>query len=83
MANEQKKYLNRLIVALAGTGVIALCCFTPVLAILLAAVGLAAFTPYLDYVLFPALLILLILTLTFFRKWRNACKGPDGKRGSQ
>jgi len=45
---------------LIGTGIIgtviaALCCFTPVLVILLGAVGLSAITGYLDVVLLPAM----------------------------
>ncbi len=40
-----------------GAGVAALCCFTPVLVLLLGAVGLAALTGYLDYVLLPVLLV--------------------------
>ena len=55
---------------LAGTLLVAACCFTPLLVILLAAVGLSAFTPYLDYVLWPALVILLILTVVSYRKWK-------------
>lgn len=70
MANEQKKYRNRFIAALVGTGVVALCCFTPVLVVVLAAVGMAAFTPYLDYVLLPALLILIVITIRSYRKWQ-------------
>ena len=37
-----------------GAVVAAVCCFTPLLVIALAAVGLPALTGYLDYVLFPA-----------------------------
>lgn len=53
---------------LLGTGVIgavvaALCCFTPVLVLLLGAVGLGALTGYLDYVLFPALAFFVGLTI--------------------
>ena len=70
MADEQKKYRNRFIAALVGTGVVALCCFTPALVVLLAAVGLAAFTPYLDWVLLPALLILIVITVRSYRKWQ-------------
>lgn len=76
MVEEQKKFRNRFIAALLGTGVVALCCFTPVLVILLAAAGLAAFTPYLDYVLFPALAVLIILAAVSFRKWKKACRRP-------
>jgi mercuric ion transport protein len=77
MANEQKRYRNRLIAALVGTGVVALCCFTPVLVVLLAAVGLAAFTTYLDFVLFPALAVFIVLTAVSFRKWRKAARHPQ------
>ena len=46
--------------ALVKTGVIGsivagICCFTPVLVVLLAATGLSAIVGYLDYVLLPAL----------------------------
>jgi mercuric ion transport protein len=74
MAEEQKKYRNRFIAALVGTGIVALCCFTPVLVVLLAAVGLSAFTPYLDFVLFPALAVFIVLTVIAYRKWRKACR---------
>jgi mercuric ion transport protein len=77
MADPGKRYRNRLIASLAGTGVVALCCFTPVLVILLTAVGLAAFTPYLDYVLFPALAVLVVLTVIAYRRWRMACRSPE------
>jgi len=39
----------------------AICCFTPLLVVGIGLVGLAALTPYLDYVLFPALGFFLIL----------------------
>ncbi|KGB07933.1 mercury resistance system transport protein MerF [Enterobacter cloacae] len=44
-------------VSIIGTTLVALCCFTPVLVILLGVVGLSALTGYLDYVLLPALAI--------------------------
>jgi len=56
--------------ALTGTIVVALCCFTPILVILLGAVGLSALTPHLDYVLFPALALLIILTFISYRRWK-------------
>jgi copper chaperone CopZ len=37
-------------VSIIGTTLVALCCFTPVLVILLGVVGLSALTGYLDYV---------------------------------
>ena len=42
-----------------GSVVVALCCFTPILVILLGAVGLSAWLGWLVYVLFPALAIFL------------------------
>ena len=42
-------------VGIVGTVITALCCFTPVLVVLLGVVGLSALTGYLDLVLLPAL----------------------------
>lgn len=50
-------------VGIIGTVIAALCCFTPVLVILLGSVGLSAATGYLDYVLLPALGFFVLLTL--------------------
>ena len=44
-----------------GSIIAAICCFTPVLVIGLGVIGMAALTPYLDYVLFPILGVFLIL----------------------
>ncbi|MGE5303603.1 MAG: mercury resistance system transport protein MerF [Alphaproteobacteria bacterium] len=45
-------------------GIIAvICCFTPALVVLLSALGLAAVTGYLDYVLLPAMVISLALII--------------------
>jgi mercuric ion transport protein len=49
---------NRLLVfGTIGVILSALCCFTPILVVLLGVVGLSAFIGYLDYVLLPAVLI--------------------------
>lgn len=40
---------------IAGAILTALCCFTPVLVVLLGIVGLSTVTGYLDFVLFPVL----------------------------
>ena len=40
--------------AVVGTVLVALCCFTPVLVLVLSILGVGFLTPYLDYVLFPA-----------------------------
>ena len=60
---------------LIGTGIIgtlvtALCCFTPVLVILLGAVGLSAITGYLDGVLIPAMVF--FIGLTAYALYRRA-----------
>lgn len=56
--------------AVTGSVITAICCFTPVLVWLFAMLGLAALTIYLDYVLFPALVIFLAITAYayFFKK---------------
>jgi len=54
---------------LIGTAIAALCCFTPVLVILLGMVGLSAIIGYLDYVLLPALGIFLLITI--YALWKR------------
>lgn len=58
----------------AGVGAIfvALCCVTPVLVAMLGLVGLSALTPYLDYVLLPAFVVLVIAAVMAYRKWKQA-----------
>jgi len=58
-----------------GTVIVALCCFTPVLVILLGIVGLSALTGYLDYVLFPALA--LFLTLAGYAAFQKRSSKPN------
>lgn len=48
---------------LVGTVVTALCCFTPILSLLLGVLGLSAALGWLDFVLLPALGLFLLLTL--------------------
>jgi len=54
-----------------GSIIVAICCFTPVLVIGLGLIGVAAFTPYLDYVLFPMLGAFLIIA---FYGWSRGKK---------
>jgi mercuric ion transport protein len=56
-------------VGIIGAVVTALCCFTPVLVVVLGAVGLSAAIGWLDYVLWPALV--LFLGLTALALWRR------------
>jgi len=54
-----------------GSIIAVICCFTPVLVVGLGLIGLAAFTPYLDYVLFPTLGLFLILAYYGWSKTRK------------
>ena len=47
----------------AGSVITAICCFTPVLAVLFGVVGLSAWLGWIDYVLFPALAVFIALTV--------------------
>lgn len=60
-------------VGVVGTVVAALCCFTPVLVILLGALGLSAALGWLDYVLLPALVI--SLGLLGYGLWKRRTRG--------
>ncbi|HKX08387.1 MAG TPA: mercury resistance system transport protein MerF [Stellaceae bacterium] len=62
-----------LYVGIGGSILAALCCFAPVLVPLLAAVGLSAWIGWLDYVLFPALVI--FLGVTAWAVWRRRHAG--------
>lgn len=64
---------NRLLkIGIIGTIIAALCCFTPLLVILLGALGLSAMVGYLDVVLLPALGIFIVITLYALWKRRSA-----------
>lgn len=54
----------------AGSAIMAVCCFTPALVVLVSAVGLSAIIGYLDLVLFPALAFFLAMT-AFALYWRR------------
>lgn len=55
-----------------GTAIAALCCFTPVLVVLVSVVGLSAIVGYLDYVLLPALIF--FIGLTVYAMWRRQAR---------
>jgi arginine exporter protein ArgO len=69
---------------IGGTIIAALCCFTPILLILLGVVGLGALTGYLDYVLFPALALFVGITIYALQKRQRAqaccTTGNSGKK---
>jgi mercuric ion transport protein len=56
-------------VGLVGTIVAALCCFTPVLVILLGVVGLSALAGWLDIVLLPVFAA--FIGITAYALWRR------------
>lgn len=57
---------------IVGTVVAALCCATPVLAILVAAVGLGATTGYLEYILILALVVFVGLAVYGYLRQQKA-----------
>lgn len=70
---------GRLIAAVTGTIAVAICCFTPILAVTVAALGIGAMTRYLDYVLIPALVVLVIVTWRAYREYAgsHSARRPD------
>ncbi len=56
-------------IGIIGTVIAALCCFTPVLVLLLGIVGLSAVLGWIDYVLLPALAF--FIALTVYAVWRR------------
>lgn len=55
-----------------GSVIAALCCGTPVLAIVLGALGLSAWLAYADYVILPVLIVCLALTgYALYRRSRS------------
>lgn len=59
---------------IVGTVLTALCCFTPLLVVLLTGVGLSAAIGYLDLVLLPALGV--FIGMTIYALWRRQ-RGSD------
>ncbi len=59
-----------------GTIIAALCCFTPVLVVLLGVVGPSALVGYLDVVLIPALIF--FVALTIYALWRRRARINSG-----
>lgn len=60
---------NLLKFGIVGTAVAALCCFTPVLVILLGMVGLSALVGWLDFALLPALAV--FVGITIYALWKK------------
>ena len=75
------KRANRRLIATGavGTVIAALCCFTPVLVVLLGAVGLSAVLGWIDYVLLPALAF--FIALTAYAVWRRQRRMNTSTKG--
>jgi mercuric ion transport protein len=58
-------------IGIVGSVIAALCCFTPMLVILFSAIGLSAAIGMLDFVLIPALLIFILITVYALWKRQN------------
>ena len=56
---------------IAGSVLAAVCCATPILVILLGALGLSAWTGWLDYVLIPVLVVFVGITIHAWRRRRS------------
>jgi len=68
-----------IVTGIVGTVIAALCCFTPVLVVLLGAEGLSAWLGWLDYVLLPALAFFVVLTVdAIWRRQRRKTTRTDG-----
>ena len=65
-------------VGIGGTVIAALCCFTPLLVVLLGAVGLSAALGWLDYVLLPSLAFFIGLTIyAVYRRLRRPAQAAE------
>ena len=58
-------------VGIDGAAFAALCCFTPALLVLAGVVGLSVITGYLGYVLLPALVFFIGLTVHAVWRWQR------------
>ena len=70
---DPMKTRTMLTTGVVGALLAAACCFTPVLTLLLIAVGLSALVVWIDYVAFPAIAVFLGITgYALYRKWQEA-----------
>lgn len=71
-------------IGVLGTVIAALCCFSPVLVILLSAVGLSAVVGWLDYVLLPALALFIgiMLYALVHRERGSSCDPTRARKGT-
>jgi|UPI00035F1A7C mercuric ion transport protein len=63
--------------SISATVLIAVCCATPILAMTLTALGLGALVGYLDYVLLPALAVMIVFSIISYQRYRRYCCHRD------
>lgn len=73
---------NLLALGIVGTVVTAICCFTPLLVVLLAAVGLSAWLAWLDPVLIPLLVVFMAITAFALMGLISASRHPESEHDS-
>ena len=67
---------NRLLkTGIIGSVIAAICCMTPVLVVLLGALGFSAAVGWLDFVLLPTLAV--FLAITGYALWKRSRRGAD------
>lgn len=76
---DSKKLKNRFLAYVVGTVTVVVCCFTPILVVVFTGVGLGVFVPYLDFILFPALFVMLIVTFMAYRRWKSKETSSDSE----
>lgn len=68
---------------IAGSVIAAVCCATPILVVLLGALGLSAWVGWLDYVLIPALVVFVGITIYALRRRRTEAACGDVEPGQK
>lgn len=61
-------------IGVAGSLLAAVCCATPLVAIVLGALGLSAWLGWSDYIVMPALLVFVAITVYGWTRWRRSTK---------
>lgn len=80
MTDEAARSRRMLKTGIAGTVIAAICCFTPLLAVLFGLVGLSAWLGYADYVVFPALAFFIALTAYALVRQRRLEQSKEEKQ---
>jgi|GEM_PF-159984 len=81
----EKQAKKTLYATLVGTFLVALGCFTPLLVAAVGLLGLSVIIPYLDYFLFPALALFIILSYLAYNKYKKygPCKIQEEKEDNE